>query len=321
MNQLINYEDVLLKDDVKRTFEKNYLQMLFNENRELPKTHIIEFIHKAQQTGANPSLNQIFLIKRNTKKDGWVGTTVFSYNFLLAIAAQTGQFNGYEIETKPIEKFDVSSMESKKMLASTCTVKRNGFSYPFTAYFDEFAQYFRDFKTGEQKLNTIWESKPYMMLEKCAIANALRRAFPEALSGIYCEEEMPSGEKKDASEKPIIEVKKEENKTDNLLEEKPIKDMNEVIKAQAFIEDAEEKKECIENLRKKLTLLTDGMDAKQKGSVMFDLTGMRSFTDANKKSLDELIDYCNKVDEILEENKLRKEVKPTSNAKKYFTID
>jgi phage recombination protein Bet len=183
-------ENILLTKDVKRTFEENYIKMLFEKHRELPKSDIIEFVHKAQQTGANPSLNQIYLIERNTNVNGqWrkVGSVVFSYNFIQAIANQTKEYHGYESAISVQEKFDPFTLETKKTLCCHVVVKRNGHNYPYTAFFDEYVQ-----TTKDGKPMGLWASKPYIMLEKCAISGALRRAFPEALSGIYCEEEMES---------------------------------------------------------------------------------------------------------------------------------
>ena len=53
----------------------------------------------------------------------------------------------------------------------------------YTAYFDEFA---RHKKNGD--LNSMWRSRPRMMLTKCAEANAIRQGFD--ISGLYIEEEI-----------------------------------------------------------------------------------------------------------------------------------
>jgi phage recombination protein Bet len=53
------------------------------------------------------------------------------------------------------------------------------------AYWDEFAQ-----RDASGKPTGMWARMPRTMLAKCAEAQALRKAFPEALSGLYTEEEM-----------------------------------------------------------------------------------------------------------------------------------
>jgi hypothetical protein len=46
-------------------------------------------------------------------------------------------------------------------------------------------------KSGDAvKLNSIWKSRGPEQLEKCAMAQALRAAFPEELAGLYTEEEV-----------------------------------------------------------------------------------------------------------------------------------
>jgi len=49
------------------------------------------------------------------------------------------------------------------------------------------------------KPSPVWKSMPSVMIEKCAEARALRRAFPEAFSGLYSDDEM------DQSSKPVKE--------------------------------------------------------------------------------------------------------------------
>nr|DAK15112.1 MAG TPA: RecT protein [Caudoviricetes sp.] len=61
----------------------------------------------------------------------------------------------------------------------------------YTAYFDEFA---RRKKDGD--LNSMWRSRPRMMLIKCAEANAIRQGFD--ISGLYIEEEIANDKVIDA---------------------------------------------------------------------------------------------------------------------------
>jgi hypothetical protein len=53
------------------------------------------------------------------------------------------------------------------------------------AYWSEFVQ-----TTKEGRPTSFWATKPHLMLAKCAEAIALRKAFPQVLSGAYVPEEM-----------------------------------------------------------------------------------------------------------------------------------
>lgn len=75
-------------------------------------------------------------------------------------------------------------------VSSTVTVYRwapNGEKekYTATARWREYARYTRDKKTGDSILQSNWRTKPHIMLDKCAEALALRKAFTESLGGIY----------------------------------------------------------------------------------------------------------------------------------------
>jgi len=307
MSAVMKYSDQLLTKDVKRSFEENYLKMLFEKHRDLPKSDIIEFIHKAQQTGANPSLNQIFLIERNTKVNfEWkkVGTVVFSYNFIQAIANQTGDYEGYTIKTELLDKFDINTFEAKKMLASTCVVKRKGREFPYTAYFDEYVQ------VKDGKATGTWASKPYMMIEKCALSGALRRAFPEALSGMYCEEEMESiNVEFDKHE----ETKQLENDASVRLEK------YEKIVEKSKPENAAEHDELINGIKVLLGTLTSGESTAQKAKALTDVCGVGTFSALGLKTVEELKALTTKISDIIKEKDSR-EMKKAKDSTPSFVL-
>lgn len=294
MSNLVKFSEFQLTTDVKRSFEENYLKMLFEKHKELPKSDIIEFIHKAQQTGANPSLNQIFLIERNTKVGfEWkkVGTVVFSYNFIQAVANQTGEYEGYTIKTGLVEKFDINTFESKKMLAAFCEVKRNGHVFPYTAYFDEYVQ------VKDGKATGTWASKPYMMIEKCALSGALRRAFPEALSGMYCEEEMEA----------IGEDLEKKAKNDAVETTATVNaEKSERILTEAKTEDFDESAKKLLAIKELMGKLTDGEPIQKKAKALKDLCGVSKFDDlATNKTTPELVALVTKLEETLAEKTIR----------------
>ena len=65
------------------------------------------------------------------------------------------------------------------------------------AYLGEYLKYKKDGTVTER-----WESKPYMMLEKCALSLLLSRMFPDKLGGIYSAEEIEAEEQQNVSPVP-----------------------------------------------------------------------------------------------------------------------
>lgn len=98
----------------------------------------------------------------------------------LTLAHRSGDFDGME-----------TTFEERdgKLFAATCTVWHKQMSHPFrvTVRLDEF---FRPTPPGKKP--GAWERMPYVMLQKCAEAHALRRAF--CVTGLYDEAEFPPDE-------------------------------------------------------------------------------------------------------------------------------
>ena len=182
--------------------DPSFLAIKARENASVPLPYFVDFVKKAQLTGADPRLNQIYMVpakKKCQKTNRWIdaANVVFAYQFFMDKASRTGLLESFKVETK-IEEYFVPSFSNGqasgrvvKTLVSTCTVKRKNVEVPvvYKARFPEFA-----------KDTMTWNKMPYIMLEKCSIANAFRWAFPEALSGIYISEEM-TGEPNPPSKK------------------------------------------------------------------------------------------------------------------------
>lgn len=162
------------------------------------------FLYTAQRTGLDPLTRQIHCVMRNTKKYDqntrtWIEEPVMTIQTGIdgyrAIAERSGSLAG-------IDDAIYDSEDSEHPKKASVTVYRiiNGIRCPFTATarWLEYAQiyekdeYIDNRKTGKKitVLGPMWKKMPYLMLAKCAEALALRKAFPNDLTGLYTNEEM-----------------------------------------------------------------------------------------------------------------------------------
>lgn len=136
------------------------------------------FLHQCRRTGLDPLARQIHCIVRG-KGDNRKATIQTGIDGYRLIAERTGRYAGSE---RPVyEDWDVPELRS-----ATVTVYKlvGGERIPYTgvAYWEEF--YPKGQYTG------MWDKMPRLMLAKTAEAQALRKAFPADLSGVYVEEEL-----------------------------------------------------------------------------------------------------------------------------------
>lgn len=134
----------------------------------------------------NPILRQIHFVKRwDTQKQREVWSTQVSIDGLRAVAQRTGLYDGQD---EPEFEYNGKELRSAKV-----RVYRKDWNRPAVgvALFDEYAQ-----RKKDGSLTQFWREKPHIMLAKCAEALAMRKAFPEDLSGLYTPEEMPEVERR-----------------------------------------------------------------------------------------------------------------------------
>jgi phage recombination protein Bet len=215
-NDLDRKVDLLLalsstaKSDVKKALDRNFLKILVDANPSMDKKYFLDFIHKAQLTGADPRLNQIYLIPHKTKnydtKEFEVkGTVMFNYMFYMQLATNTGQLEDWGSDVVEDAYLDIITGRKKPSWKAIAWVKRKGREKVY--YECDFWEISKlDFNTGLPSGN--WKSMPKFMVRKCAIAGAFRWAFPETLGNFYISEEMDKVIDVEISQ-PSVLVKKE----------------------------------------------------------------------------------------------------------------
>lgn len=148
------------------------------------------FVAQCVRTGLDPFSRQIHATKRRDKKAGVDRLTIQTgIDGFRLIAGRTGELDGQEgpywCGADGVWR-DVW-LSNDPPAAAKVIVFRRGCTRGFVgvARFDEYAQRWPD-----GKLSGLWPKMPGTMIAKCAEALALRKAFPQDLSGLYTSEEM-----------------------------------------------------------------------------------------------------------------------------------
>ena len=133
------------------------------------------FFHQARRSGLDPLNKEIYFVKRQGK-----GTVQLAIDGLLKIAHRTGLCAGID-DTEYIGTTERGFPAAAKVVVYKLV---GGIRCPFgaTARWEE---YFPGDQQGFQ-----WKRMPHVMLGKCALALALRKAFPLEAGGLYVHEEM-----------------------------------------------------------------------------------------------------------------------------------
>ncbi len=154
------------------------------------------FFHQCQRTGLDPFAKQIYMLGRNTRDQRtkqWVTkytiqTGIDGFRLIARRAVDARRETlGYEDTVWCGEdgKWTDVWLSNTPPAAAKVTVIRNGERFPGLATYSEYAATDRDGKP-----NQMWSKMPANQLAKCAEALALRKAFPQDLSGLYTSDEM-----------------------------------------------------------------------------------------------------------------------------------
>ena len=162
-----------------------------------PRPVVAAFLQHCARTGLDPFARQIYAIARKNRGNlQW--TVQISIDGARLVAERTGQYEGQTTPefTDDGERWTEVWLKDTHPKAARVGVYRRGFREPLyaIALWSAYAVYQDEWengrKTGAQKLSAMWEKMGPLMLAKCAEMLALRKAFPQDLSGLYSTEEM-----------------------------------------------------------------------------------------------------------------------------------
>jgi phage recombination protein Bet len=154
------------------------------------------FIYQAKRTGLDPLARQIYAIHR--KQNGFDKMTIqTSIDGFRVIAERSGDYAGQD---EPI--FEESE---KGLIKATVKVYRfkgeNRYQAAVgVAYWAEYCPVYNGQPSG------LWAKMPHTMLAKVAEALALRKAYPQDLSGLYTNDEMNQADKQETPEPDFSNV-------------------------------------------------------------------------------------------------------------------
>jgi phage recombination protein Bet len=137
------------------------------------------FLHQCKRTQLDPMTRQIYFMKRSGKVS--IQTSIDGFR---VIAERSGDYAGQD---EPVFGKD----ESGEMFCKVTVYRfRNDIRYPASvgvAYWKEYCP-----PSGQ---DFMWKKMPHTMLSKVAEALALRKAYPQDLSGLYTGDEMDQAPK------------------------------------------------------------------------------------------------------------------------------
>lgn len=170
------------------------------------------FVQVCNRTGLDPFARQIYAIKREvwnpkTKRREAVMGIQTSVDGFRLVAERTGKYLGQTPEywCGPDGEWKDVWLSSDHPAAAKVGVYKAGHTEPTwaVATWREYAQTTKD-SDGSAKPTRMWAQMGARMLLKCAESLALRKAFPQELSGLYTVDEMSQATSVVADTEPVV---------------------------------------------------------------------------------------------------------------------
>jgi phage recombination protein Bet len=142
------------------------------------------YYYKCQLVGVHPLSQKITPVKFNSES-GPKLTFIVGIDVMRSRAMETGQYDGCDdVDYGDDGEIEYNGGRITVPEEAVVRVYRKDVSRPFVGR-ARWSEYYPGDKRGRQ-----WREKPYLMLAKCAEAQAYRKAFPEALDHLYSAAEM-----------------------------------------------------------------------------------------------------------------------------------
>ena len=175
--------------------EYRVIRALFDPSNMLSDEQVSLFLSIAKETKLDPKRRQICAVPKYSKKTNRVELVVITQiDGLRLIAERTGNY-------APGKETKFLYTEKGSLLGATSYVKKktsDGQWHEVSA-----TALLQEYDPGGSNYSP-WSKMPHVMIEKCAEARALRRAFPQDLSGLYGDEEIAEKDEERApQEKPV----------------------------------------------------------------------------------------------------------------------
>ena len=240
------------------------------------------FMYMAKKTGLDAFAKQLYSVARWDSKLGRnVRTIQASIDGFRVIAERShkyaGQLGPYWLNDKG-EWLDYW-IGSTPPLASKVGVLRSDFKEPLwaVAKFESYAQ-----KNKDGSLSQFWKKMPELMIAKVAESLALRKAFPQDLSGIYTTDEMAQADN-DKSFTQVADTPKLPSQTTNAKE----KEVVEIIKT---TNDAA-KKLFIDACK----IACEGLTAQEKASWLNNFLKIPNMKEVDRMTVEQIESLTKKV--------------------------